>query len=560
MQVELFNNFENLLWEQLRQAGHGLPRPLRDPLPLTLRRDSDIKRFLIAHLHGMGQYRIMWGFDPAVKVAGGTESLLGLFQQAVITLVRQPRAETQGLTVGAVICSDTVAIAHEEEDVSAGWVRPYRYCGGISVLVIACNLRERELLKELIENKATIEQLSHEVAERKRAEEALQAANQKVQALYEQSEASTRAKSTFLANMSHELRTPMNGIIGFTELLLREPLGTDQQEYVEIISKSARDLLSLLNDLLDISKVEAQKMTLEKIVFDPIDLALEACEMVSPKLRDGRVLLLADFDPGLTKLVGDPTRFRQVLINLLGNAVKYTEAGSVRIVMRRMTGGGLGIQSLMARIEDSGVGIEAQYLSRLFQAFTQSDETTTRKYGGTGLGLAITKNLVELMGGKISVESEIGKGTTFTLVIPFGESGEPRELSRWGKNNAPSDFPGYCLLLDSRKESRESLVPALESLGLVVFVADSYDAALALSQHIQFPIRVVDLPSLRDPVSDLQAWSRERSEAPLIGIQPSPYWAPTELRSMLSGLLSRPAYTGSLARRLWDAWSNRNSI
>jgi signal transduction histidine kinase len=559
LQIEIFRNFEESLWAQLREAGCGIPRPLRDPMPITLKAEDSIQCFMIAHLHGIGRIRIMWGFDDSVKIPGGVDELLKVFHKAVLHVTSVVGSDYYGLHVGAVICSRTIGVAHTEENVSMGWVCPYRYCGGISVLVIACDLREREIMAELGENRVAIEQLNREVADRKLAEEALQQANRKIQALYEQSEASTKAKSTFLANMSHELRTPMNGIIGFSELLLRETLSVDQRDYVEIIGKSARDLLALLNDLLDISKVEAQKMTLEKIIFDPIDIALDAAEMVSPNLRNGRVLLLAEFDAGLCKLVGDPTRFRQVLINLLGNAVKYTEAGSVRIVLRRMTGGGHGVQSLMVRVEDTGVGIEEQYLGRIFQSFTQSDETTTRKYGGTGLGLAITKNLVELMGGKIMVESELGKGSVFTVIIPFGESGEPRELTRWSKNNAPAGFPGYCLLLDSRKESRDSLVPALESLGLVVFVADSLDAALALSQHILFPLRIVDLPSLRAPAEDLRTWSQDRSEIPLVGLQPFPTWAPAELRTLLSGLVNRPAFPGNLARRLWDAWANRHT-
>jgi len=526
IQAEVFKLFEEIFRDLLARAGFSPPVPLSAVMAISKPEESALRRFLIAHVHGMGQYRIMWGMQDSSIRDDDLSILLPMLGQAAQKLVALPGHELSGCSVGTVVATQLLGSYLDEADVSVGWLRPYLFRGGQCVLLLACDSSQRALALELMEKRATVERLNAEMAERKRTEVALQAANAKIQALYEESEASRRAKSTFLANMSHELRTPMNGIIGFSELLLRENLTPDQQEYVEIIGKSARDLLSLLNDLLDFSKVEAQKMTLEKIVFDPVDLALEACEMVSPNLRNGRVLMLADFDPGLGKLVGDPTRFRQVLINLLGNAVKYTEAGSVRIVLRRMTGGGHGVQTLMARIEDSGVGIDAQYLSRLFQAFTQSDETTTRKYGGTGLGLAITKNLVELMGGKISVESELGKGTVFTVVIPFGESGEPRELSRWGKSNAPADFPGYCLLLDSRKDSRDSLQPALESLGLVVFTAESFDAALALSQHIQFPIRIVDLPSLRDPVADLRGWSMDRRDIPLVGLQPFPSWAP----------------------------------
>lgn len=554
--LEIFNNFEEQLWEQLRKSGYGVPVALQDPMPLPVT-GKGIRQFLIAYVHGVGQYRLMWGISPEVALPCPIEDLLRLFHDSLGILTAKSGHPWSGFRVGATICSDTIAIINQEDSISLGWLRPYRFYGGISVLMIACDRNEMELLEKLNESQLTIEALNREVRERKNAEAALQTANKKIQALYEQSEASTKAKSSFLANMSHELRTPMNGIIGFSELLLRESLQAEQHEYVEIIGKSARDLLTLLNDLLDFSKVEAQKMTLERIHFDPVEVALEAAEVVSPNLRNSRVLLLADFDPALDKVVGDPTRFRQVLINLLGNAVKYTENGYVRIVLRRLSGGGHGVQSLLLRIEDTGVGIDPQFQARLFQAFTQSDATTTRKYGGTGLGLAITKNLVELMGGKITVESEVGKGSVFTVAVPFGESGEPKNLLSRGRVQAPEGFPAYCLLLDARKESRDSLVPALESLGLAVFVADSYDAAFALSQHIAFPLRIVDLPSLKDPLEELADWSREKRSVPLIGIQPTPAWANHDIRTLLNGIVNRPLYPGNLATKLWEAWLDR---
>lgn len=554
--LEIFNNFEEQLWEQLRKAGYGVPIALQDPMPLPVP-GKGIRLFLIAYVHGVGQYRLMWGFAPDTALPCSIEDMLRVFHESLCVLIAKPGHPWSGFRVGATICSDTVAIINQEDSISLGWLRPYRFYGEISVLMIACDRYEMELLEKLHESQAIIEALHREVRERKSAEAALQSANKKIQALYEQSEASTKAKSSFLANMSHELRTPMNGIIGFSELLMRESLQPEQHEYVEIIGKSARDLLTLLNDLLDFSKVEAQKMTLERIHFDPVEVALEAAEVVSPNLRNSRVLLLADFDPALDKVVGDPTRFRQVLINLLGNAVKYTENGYVRIVLRRLSGGGHGVQSLLLRIEDTGVGIDPQFQARLFQAFTQSDATTTRKYGGTGLGLAITKNLVELMGGKITVESEVGKGSVFTVAVPFGESGEPKNLSGRGRVQAPEGFPAYCLLLDARKESRDSLLPALESLGLSVFVADSYDAAFALSQHIAFPLRIVDLPSLKDPMEELADWSREKRSVPLIGIQPTPAWANHDVRTLLSGIVNRPLYPGNLATKLWEAWTDR---
>jgi signal transduction histidine kinase/CheY-like chemotaxis protein/HPt (histidine-containing phosphotransfer) domain-containing protein len=233
-------------------------------------------------------------------------------------------------------------------------------------------------------------------------------------------------KTAFLANMSHEIRTPMNGIIGFAELALENSDVTDKNRgYLEKIRNSAKDLLSIINNILDISKIEAGKVSLEKTPFRLHDV-FTACEnAISLKAAEKRINLYVYSEPVIAyKLLGDPTRLRQVLLNLLSNAVKFTNAGTVKLMaaVEKTTPGRV---VLRFEVKDSGIGMTAAQTARIFRSFEQGDSSTTRKYGGTGLGLAITKNLVELMGGKLSVDSAPGIGSRFSFVLDFELSDQP---------------------------------------------------------------------------------------------------------------------------------------
>ena len=236
----------------------------------------------------------------------------------------------------------------------------------------------------------------------------------------EAAEAGSRARSEFMANISHELRTPMNGIIGFSDLLLTTEMQDIQREYVQHVSKSAYSLLSLINDILDFSKIEAGKFFFEHIAFNIEDLVGEAVDIVSIKAFEKSLELICDIQPGPPALVwGDPLRIRQILINLLGNAIKFTAKGEVTITFTRpensTTKNGKRYLPVSIAVKDTGIGIPAEKLASIFESFTQADSSTTRKYGGTGLGLTISKNLAEMMGGTLSVASLSGQGSTFTL-------------------------------------------------------------------------------------------------------------------------------------------------
>ena len=352
-----------------------------------------------------------------------------------------------------------------------------------------------------------------DITEQKRAEEelksyaaALESANTALEGSNEAAEAATRAKSEFLANMSHEIRTPMNGVIGMTELLLDTDLSDEQRQFAEIVRGSGESLLTLINDILDFSKIEANRLELEAIDFDLTGIMEDAAEMLAIKAWERTLELTGLVMPDVpTLLRGDPGRLRQILINLGGNAVKFTHDGSIALRADLESEDDRTV-TVRFSVTDTGIGIPAHRQSDLFEAFKQADGSTARKYGGTGLGLSISKQLAELMGGQIGVDSQEGKGSTFWFTAVFEK--QTREVC----HQAPAHLDGVkVLVVDDNQTNRLLLNTLLESWGCRYTEATGGRAALdALREASRSgdPFGVV-LVDMQMPEMDGETFGRE---------------------------------------------------
>jgi PAS domain S-box-containing protein len=312
----------------------------------------------------------------------------------------------------------------------------------------------------------------------------------------------SKYKSRFLANMSHEIRTPMNGVMSMTELLQKTLLSTEQQDYLHTLRVSGENLLLIIDDILDLSKLEAREMHLESLDFDPINCMESVADLLAPQANAKGIELFTLLDTNLPSVLrGDPTRLRQIIMNLVGNAIKFTEHGEVQLQIslydRTKT-----TVTVSFTIKDTGIGIAPENQKLLFQPFTQVDTSTTRKYGGTGLGLAICRQLVEMMGGTIQVKSEVGRGSAFSFIATF-EKSQAQSNSTPIFQIKPDLQHRRVLIVDAHPTSRRVLSSYALTWGMSVAEADRIDTALnsldrlrAMGQH--FDVALIGLDEFGD--------------------------------------------------------------
>ena len=317
----------------------------------------------------------------------------------------------------------------------------------------------------------------------------------------EKAEESTKLKEAFLANMSHEIRTPMNAIIGFSDILSKGNLAEKEREYVNTIKSAGENLLTIINDILDISKIEAGMMTFEEHIFSVKEIFKSLEVMLMEKAKEKKLELSFNCDPGVpNNLLGDPTRLTQIIINLAGNAIKFTRKGSIRVRVKVVMSKEDGVKedgntTLKFSVKDTGIGIPQDKLEQIFERFRQAESHITRKYGGTGLGLSIAKQLVELQGGTLTVKSEFNKGSLFSFRIPFKKSMEflPVHETPDKKYNIKELCNLNILLVEHNQLNVKLILSLFSEYNLKLHVAENGSVGIEKLKENNYDIILMDM-------------------------------------------------------------------